>query len=131
MRYHELKDNNERLFSAVPLIIAFGNDKLKRKLEENGCGINDILSLGAGTFIKKTDIELLNNTLKQMEEEETKFFATDEGLLDALEYELANHEFCITGDVSEALGTLGLDRSDERVQRLLPIAIKQYMVGVD
>ena len=55
----------------------------------------------------------------------------DDFLYDAFNYELANHEFCYTDDISDALDALGLSweqiKDDQRIMTILKRACEnQY-----
>lgn len=120
LRYHELARINREEFNKLPLFFAF-SAKQRQDVPP------DSIQVGAGGWIRKEDKHLLEETMTRIEQRTADFMATDEGMLDALKYELANHEYCITYDPEDTLEALGFDYEDERVQRLLPIAIKQYL----
>ena len=57
----------------------------------------------------------------------------DEFVLQMFEYELGNHEFCITYNYDDALRACGLkfDELDERMLGLLKTARDNYIKGCD
>jgi len=130
MRYYEHKAKTQKIINAVPMHFAFGNDQFAKKLEELNCTVDDLIGLPAGGFMLKSEAHLFKEAVDKCEKLNAEFMGTDEGMLDALEFELANHEYCITHDEDDALMALGLSKSDERVARLLPQAIDSYLSAV-
>ena len=60
---------------------------------------------------------------------ELRAMLDDNFLIDAIEYELGNHEYCITHDPEQTLNALGIDleNNDERVVGCFEIAKKNYL----
>lgn len=131
MKYYELAAIQQKRIDDVPLHFAFGDADFKAELDKLGVTVDDVVGIGGGGFMLKSEAHLLAEATKINMEEEKAFFEDDANMLDAMEYELANHEYCITYDADDALCALGLSRKDERVQRLLPEAVKLYMLGVE
>ena len=131
MKYREMRDKCQELIDGTPIRFAFNQKQFDAVLEEFQCTKEELTSVPGGGLMRIVDFHLLGESFKSADKLLVDFMSTDEGLLEALEYEFANHEFCITHDASEALGALGLSCDDERVARLLPIAFKSYMAGVE
>ena len=127
MEYVELGAKRQKRINDLPMHFAFGQANFQTKLKELGVTKDDIVAIGGGGFMLKSEHHLLDEAYKLNEKENEEFFATDEGLLSALSYELGNHEFVITRDPSDALRALGLSRKDDRVERLLQIAMKEQL----
>ena len=70
------------------------------------------------------------NTLSKHDKEMIKLFENDEFLQSAFEYELANHEYIITYDISDTLRSLGITlkeyQENERYQNIMKVAISNY-----
>lgn len=132
MRYRELKDKCQKRIDDLPIFFAFDKtqfEKGKRKL-----GVKhdkELVRIGIGGFMREVDSSLLEEAIEANEREIGEFLSDDDNLKAALVYELANHEYCISYDSSEALSALDLDGTDERVARILQSAINQYMESVE
>lgn len=130
MRYYEIKEICQKRIDDLPLMFAFSEKQFQEGLAKLGCQKEDLYKLPGGGFIRKVDNHLLKEAMEANEKDMKDFLATDEGMLDALQYELANHEYCINYDAQQVLDVLDLDINDERVQRLLPQASEKYLADV-
>ena len=129
MNYKELRDLNSKEFNAFPMIFAYSDKQLKKGKKELGVKDNkDLLSIGGGGIIRKSDKEAYAKLTDELFTRERDFLKDKDNLLEALIYELGNHEYCITGDKTDALLSLSLDiktMTDEQVG-VLKQAIKIY-----
>lgn len=135
-KYMELKNKIQKEVDEFPMGFAFSNEQFEKMKEELGVKEDsELLSIGAGGFIRKTDKEtfneLFNNKAKRIDEAiaEDK---TGEGFIkDMFLYELANHEYCITYDLEDTLYALDLTydevMNDERLLRGLTLAKNEYL----
>lgn len=135
-KYMELKNKIQKEVDEFPMGFAFSNEQFEKMKEELGVKEDsELLSIGAGGFIRKTDREafheLFNNKSKKIDEAiaEDK---TGEGFIkDMFLYELANHEYCITYDLEDTLYALDLTyeevMNDERLLRGLTLAKNEYL----
>lgn len=135
-KYMELKNKIQKEVDEFPIGFAFSNEQFEKMKEELGVKEDsELLSIGAGGFIRKTDreafSELFNNKAKRIDEAiaEDK---TGEGFIkDMFLYELANHEYCITYDLEDTLYALDLTydevMNDERLLRGLTLAKNEYL----
>lgn len=135
-KYMELKNKIQKEVDEFPMGFAFSNEQFEKMKEELGVKEDsELLSIGAGGFIRKTDreafSELFNNKAKRIDEAiaEDK---TGEGFIkDMFLYELANHEYCITYDLEDTLYALDLTydevMNDERLLRGLTLAKNEYL----
>ena len=139
-KYLELKNNNQKRFNDfskkyIYWIFAFGNEEFENKLKEYNLTKNDIISIGAGGFIRKEHKELYlqemnrlrrNNAFKQIKHDDLE-------VKKAFIYELANHEYCITGYLGDALDALGTTeeeiKKDPRLKKILKEAVNEYLEG--
>ena len=113
--YSELKKQHQKEINEFPFIFAFTKEKLIENMAKLGLKedeTNKLLSLGGGTFIRKSDKEKLNQMFNRHEEELKKAINEDltgEGFIyQMFNYELANHEYCITYEIDDTLNALGL-----------------------
>lgn len=135
-KYMELKNKIQKEVDEFPMGFAFSNEQFEKMKEELGVKEDsELLSIGAGGFIRKTDKEafneLFNNKAKRIDEAiaEDK---TGEGFIkDMFLYELANHEYCVTYDLEDTLYALDLTydevMNDERLLRGLTLAKNEYL----
>lgn len=137
-KYRELTQRQQEETNALPWKFAFSNKQFAEIMAEWGLTVEDtdkIYKLGStGGFYLKTDSKLIHETLDRHEREFREAIAADpdgEGFIhDMFKYELANHEYCITGDVEETLDALGLTyeevKADERLWHGLRLALRYY-----
>ena len=124
--YTEIKKRHHDEFNAFPVAFAFNEEQLKEALVKLGAEQKECCTIGGGGIIKKTDSAALNSLLKQHGSEMASFYENDASLIDAIVYELGNHEYCITYDPTDTIEALGLDMKQERVQDCFEQARKQY-----
>lgn len=129
MCYIQLTAMNQKRINDLPIHFSFGQANFEAKLAELGVTVDDIDMLPAGGWVLKKDKDLYDRVTSECLQDIENFLADDDNLVNALEYELANHEYCITYDPSDTLAALDLDL-DERVKRLLTKAIENYMANV-
>lgn len=136
--YTKLKAKQNKEFKNFPMIYAFSNEQLKQGMEKLGLKENEtdkLLSLGAGAYIKETDLKALKDICKRHKKEfkdEIKKDTTGEKFIkDMFRYELANHEYCITYDLDDTLDTLGLTieeiNRNPALTKGLELAKKEYL----
>lgn len=94
------------------LFFAFSDKQLKEGLEKVKATIKEIVSIGAGGFILKTEIKAFKELFKRHNKELETRLSDEKKLIEALIYELGNHEYCITYDPTQALESLGLEKAD-------------------
>mgnify|MGYP003310686800 CR=1 FL=1 len=135
-RYAELKDRQQKEVDAFPMMFAFSRKQFDEGMKRLGLEPTDtdkIYSLGNGGFIRKTDSDALSEMLNRLSEEMEKAIAEDttgEGFIyDMFCYELSNHEYSYTHDVSDTLDCLGLTmekvNADERLLHGLKKAMRR------
>ena len=110
------------------LFWAFSNKQLEEGLVKIGLTVNDtskICSIGMGGYVKKDKLLDLINMFKRHETERKEFRKNEKLLIQAICYELFNHEYSYTGDPTEALESLGIDPK-EIEPKVLQRAIKLH-----
>lgn len=129
MNYLEYKKYRETEYNKVPVFYAFTQSKFK----EISKGKN-LISIGSGIFMDKSDIHLLENFIKKTNEKLEKLIEDDNFLIQAFCYELGNHEYCYTGNDKEILECLNLSTEDlknERIKNLYNKARVKYNQSLD
>ena len=114
--YNEQKDRHQKEFGEIKgMFFAFSPKQLKEGLQKIGLppiaeSNKLIYSLGAGGYILKENIGDLEALMKKHTKERKELRKDRKKLLEALIYELNNHEYCYTGDPTDALEVLDLTR---------------------
>lgn len=120
MTYKELRDKHQEESNAFPMMFAFSNKQFEEGMIGLGLKPTDtdkIYSLnGTGGYYRKSDAPAFREMLTRHEKELSEAIAGDltgNGFIfDMFNYELGNHEYCITYDVEPTLECLGLDAED-------------------
>lgn len=133
--YSLLKRKHEKEFNEFPMMFAFDNRQFEEGMKKLGLTKDDtdkIYSIGGGGFIRKSDSKALDNLLDRHEDEMKEAIANDktgEGFIfDMFDYELGNHEYCITYDIGPTLDALDLTyeyvKNNENLLKGLKLAIE-------
>lgn len=137
-RYKELKERFQKEFNKFPIFFAFDEGQFKEGMKKLGLKedeIDKVLSIGAGGYIRKTDIKKFNQMFEKRAQElkdAIKNDLTGEGFIKQMfRYELANHEYYITCDLSDTLEAVGLTmeeiNSNEALKNGLEMAKTEYL----
>ena len=135
-QYKELKNKQEKEINNFPLMFAFSQKQFVEGMEKLGLKETDtekIISIGAGGYMKKTDLESFKSMRERHYTERKEAVNNDTDgtgyILDMFSYELSNHEYCYTGDISDTLDCLGYTREeinqDEKLLKGLNLAINK------
>ena len=115
MKYLKLKQKQQKEVNDFPFGFAFSNQQFKDMMKEFGLKEKDtdkIYSLGAGSYIRKSDSEAMEQMFarhrKEIEDEIEKDLDGTGFIYEMFRYELSNHEYCITYDIEPTLDALGL-----------------------
>ena len=116
MSYQELKERNQKEVNEFKgLFFAFNNEQLAEGMQKQGLQekeYNKICSIGGGGYLLKERKEAFADMFKRQKAEKKSYNKNKKQLLDSLIYELNNHEYCITYDVTETLEALNLKSED-------------------
>jgi hypothetical protein len=128
MKYLDQKAAHQKEINDFPMSFAFNQKQFIEGLERLNAKEEDVCGIPGGGFIRKTDKDAFFNMFLRHETERAESLKNDAFLIDALVYELANHEYCITYDPGPAMSAVGIDDDeiDDRIKRCLSIAIKKY-----
>ena len=127
--YQKLRDRQQQEFDALPLGFAFSDKQFREVMQ--GWGLDPekdtdkIYSIGYGGFVQRKDADLLHTTTARHEAELNAAIEADKTgdgfICDMFRYELDNHEYSYTMDVSDALDALGYTaaaiNADKRLKR--------------
>ncbi len=117
--YQEMERRHQQEVNAFPIMFAFSNaqfDEGMRKLGFEPDQLDQIVSIGGGGFIRKSDKQaMLDMFARHQKEREAAIAADEDGTGHAYQmflYELDNHEYCITMDLSDTLEACGLTHEE-------------------
>ena len=130
-KYSTFKKSKQQKVDEFPMMFAFSQEQFEEGKARLGVTDNkELLSIGAGGFIRKSDREEFDNLFIQLDKELAENLNDDEFLYEAFLYELANHEYCYSWDLTDSLDVLGLTveqvKSDDRMYSILKKALVQY-----
>ncbi len=115
--YLEMKDRHQKEVEAFPMAFAFNNEQFKEGMEKLGFDVKDtskICSTGGGGFIRKSDADAFGAMFDRIHAEEAEARKNDDYLFQMFSYELSNHEYCYTWDLTDTLRSLGLTLEEVR-----------------
>ena len=139
--YHAMKKRHQEEVNAFPMAFAFNDRQFEEGMRKLGLEPEDtdkIYSLaGTGGFYRRTDAPCFHAMLdRHYDELQAAIDADLSGkgfIFDMFSYELANHEYNYTGDISSTLEALSLTEdevnSNKRLQHGLKLAIKAQQKG--
>jgi len=108
------------------LFFAFNSEQFKTGMAKVGATENNqLLSIGGGGYLKKTKEADFDRLCSRHKKERSDRLKDEKNLLDALVYELGNHEYGYTLDATDATEALGL-KIEEIPAQLLHKAISIY-----
>ena len=118
--YSQMKYRQQEEVNSFPMMFAFSDKQFDEGMKKLGLEPTDtdkIYSLGnTGGFIRRSDSEAFGEMLSRHETEMADSIANDKTgdgfIFSMFDYELANHEYIITGDVSDTLYALGFDEDE-------------------
>ena len=126
--YTEMKARHSKEFGEFEgVFFAFSNEQLAEGMAKLGLAPDDyksIVSIGAGGYLLKNKREAFHALFNRQAAERKELKKDESKLVEALVYELSNHEYCITGNPEDALNALGLTL-ESVPQRVLKRAINE------
>lgn len=129
MKYTELKEKHQREVSEFPMFFAFSNSQFEAGMKKLGLEPNDTDKIyrfsDTGGFYKRSDTKTLWSMLDRHRAELETAMQDPEFAYDAFRYELANHEYIITGEVEDTLDVLGLTLEEVDNNSILKTALKK------
>lgn len=117
--YRELKERQQKEFSEFPIFFAFSDEQFKEGKEKLGVKRDaELCSIGLGGFIRKKDHADYWKLVLRHEKELKEAKNDPEFVYGMFLYELANHEYSITCDESEALMACNVSRSELKENKM-------------
>lgn len=124
--YSDFKLAEREAIDALPIEFAFNDDQFHDMLEKFGLTLEEkdkLRRIPGGGFCLATDAKMIVETMLSWSRKLSEIIKTDdEFAVDALRYELDNHEYGYTGEPDDALLELGLpsdvNKLDDRMKEL-------------
>ena len=110
--YKQMNNRHQQEVNDFPIGFAFSQDQLKKELERLGVTKDEVIGIGYGGFIRKSDRDAYIKMMKKHESEQKEAMQDAKFAYSAFLYELNNHEYNYTGDPTDALIALGLSVDD-------------------
>ena len=137
-KYLELKRKQQEEVNNFPMVFAFSNEQFEEGMKKLGLTVDDtdkVYSIPGGGFIRKTDSKALTDMLNRHGEEMEKAIAEDTTgenfIYEMFRYELNNHEYGYTRDITDTLNSLDLTvedlNNDDRLLKGLNKAKKEII----
>ena len=132
--YKAMKDRHQAEVNALPLAFAFSDEQLREKLAawnitEEEAKAGAITNIGHGGFIRTSDTDLVIGTFERIHNERRAAIAADltgTGFIyEMFLYELNNHEYSYTGDVTETLDALNITAEEVNGNAALQAGLKK------
>ena len=125
MQYLELKAKHEKELNEFPMMFAFNDKQFAEGLKKLGADKSEIAGTGGGGFIRKTDKEALKEMFNRHNNEMKEAMKNAEFAFNMFDYELCNHEYCITCDDYSTISALGLTYDGIENNPILKEALKK------
>lgn len=131
--YLEFKEKREKRVNDFPMRFAFSNEQLEKALEELGATVSEVVSIGQGGIIKKTDIEAFNQMWADFAAERAELMKDKDFIYKMFAYEMRNHEYSYNRDPEDTLAACGLTAQEveENYKEQWEKAEKEYFDTVD
>ncbi len=132
MKYSELKHKHQAEVDAFPLGFAFSDSQFAEMMAKWGLTPDDtdqIYHIGMGGYVRKSDADAMHEMFERHTAEHEAAMQDDEYLYSMFNYELANHEYCVTYDVTDALEALDLTLEEVNANPRMAAALKKAIVA--
>jgi hypothetical protein len=123
-----MKERHQQEINEFPMFFAFGNQQFEEGIRKLGLEPSDtdkIYNIGAGGYIRKTDAKRLQEIFDRHERELRNAMANEKFAYDAFDYELGNHEYVITYDITDTLNALGFTIEEVENDEMLSDALNK------
>lgn len=127
--YKRYKENRQNNFKKLPIYWAFGEQQFKEllqklNLQDTPEDLKKLVNIGCGGLMLKTDLNLLKNHNETYSKEKLLFWLTHnfKFAYGALKYEMNNHEYYYTYDITDTLESLDLTFEDIEKNAYLKLA---------
>ena len=132
--YTRLKAKHQKEVDAFPLGFAFNEKQFNEMMEKWGLSPDDtdqIYSIGGGGYVRKCDAEAMVEMFKRHEYEMkmARKYNGEDYLFEMFKYELANHEYGYTQDLTDTLDALDLTMEEIKADPQMYDALKRAIAA--
>ena len=127
--YKQYKENRQNDFNKLPIYWAFGEQQFKELLQKLNLkdtpeDLKKLIRIVGGGLMLKTDLHLLKEHYQTYSSDTLIFWLTHnfKFAYDALFYEMNNHEYYYTYEITDTLQSLGLSFEDIEKNAYLKLA---------
>ncbi len=127
-KYTSLKSKHQEEVDAFPFGFAFNESQFNEMMTKWGLTPDDtdkIYKIGGGGYIRKTDSKAMHEMFDRHEAERKAAMQDDEYLYQMFNYELGNHEYGYTQDLTDTLEALGLTMNEINEDPRMANALKR------
>ena len=115
--YLELKQKHQKEVDAFPLGFAFSESQFNEMMAKWNLTLDDtdkIYSIGGGGYVRKCDADAMHEMFERHEKEREEAIREnkDDYLYHMFNYELGNHEYTYTYNLTDTLDAVGLTMED-------------------
>lgn len=131
-KYTELKAKHQAEVNAFPFGFAFNDKQFAEMMAKWGLkptDIREILNIGQGGYVRKDDAKAMHEMFARHKAERKAAMQDDEYLYEMFNYELANHEYCITYELDDTLDALGLTIDEINANPRMADALKRAITA--
>ena len=132
-KYTSLKSKQQAEVDAFPFGFAFNQKQFDEMMDKWGLTPDDtdkIYSIGGGGYVRKSDAEALHKMFERHElERKMARKHGDDYLFEMFNYELANHEYSYTQDLTDTLDALGLTIDEINTDPRMADALKRAIAA--
>ena len=131
-KYTSLKSKHQNEIDAFPFGFAFNQSQFNEMMEKWGLTPDDtdkIYKIGGGGYIRKTDADAMHEMFDRHEAERKEAMKDDDYLYQMFNYELANHEYSYTYDLTDTLDALGLTIDEINADPKMADALKRAIAA--
>lgn len=131
-KYSELKAKHQAEVNAFPLGFAFSEKQFDEMMANWGLIPDDtdkIYSIGGGGYVRKSDSAAMHEMFTRHQTEHEDAMQDDEYLFEMFNYELANHEYGYTQDLTDTLDALGLTIEEINANPKMADALKRAIAA--
>jgi hypothetical protein len=132
-KYTSLKSKHQAEVDAFPFGFAFNQAQFDEMMTKWGLTPDDtdkIYSIGGGGYVRKSDAEAMHKMFERHElERKMARKHGDDYLFEMFNYELANHEYSYTQDLTDTLEALGLTMDEINADPRMADALKRAIAA--
>jgi len=118
-RYEKMKERHHKEINDFPFMCAFDKEQFAdgmRKLGLKPTDTKEIVHIGGGVYMKKTDFPNFEKMLDKHKREQKRYIERDKTgtgfIKDMFTYEMINHEYGYTYELEDTLDALNLKYED-------------------